>query len=162
MHSKYLYWICFIIAIFAILFIASLARASECFPSAAAVWNEHPNSHAYWHLNTIGHEGQRCWDNVPAPTKPATRRKHAAGSRGKEVVDRVYGRASVSAKWETKTHVADSHADVALSAAITPPPGDPVERIARLLDQTLRDAYMERVKQLVDYGRRIYEQEANH
>jgi hypothetical protein len=37
------------------------ARSSECLPSADAVWNAHPGSHATWRLRLPGHEGTKCW-----------------------------------------------------------------------------------------------------
>src|SRR5258707_2884240 len=50
----------------------SVPARSECLPSAEAVWNAHPGSHATWRLQLPGHEGTKCWlanssTNLPAP-----------------------------------------------------------------------------------------------
>src|SRR5260370_21829714 len=39
----------------------SVPARSECLPSADAVWNAHPASHATWRLRLPGHEGAKCW-----------------------------------------------------------------------------------------------------
>jgi hypothetical protein len=39
----------------------SVPARSECLPSADAVWNAHPGSHATWRLRLPGHEGAKCW-----------------------------------------------------------------------------------------------------
>lgn len=44
-------------------FVCHAARATECLPSARAVWEAHPGSHATWRGRLPGHEGEKCWFN---------------------------------------------------------------------------------------------------
>jgi hypothetical protein len=45
----------------AMLVALSVPARSECLPTAEAVWNAHPGSHATWRLRLPGHEGTKCW-----------------------------------------------------------------------------------------------------
>src|SRR5229473_3487421 len=94
----------FLIGIMRVLLIAAMLAAlsvparSECLPSAEAVWNAHPGSHATWRLRLPGHEGTKCWfargsTNQPAPR---IRPKREAGPRTDGQTKPPSGRASAA------------------------------------------------------------------
>jgi len=62
-----------VLLIAALLAALSLPAHSECLPSAEAVWNTHPGSHATWRLRLPGHEGEKCWFARGPTTLPAPR-----------------------------------------------------------------------------------------
>jgi hypothetical protein len=51
----------FILIFTAFIAITSALHATECLPSASAVWTAHPGLHATWRLRLPGHEGEKCW-----------------------------------------------------------------------------------------------------
>jgi hypothetical protein len=58
---------------------ASAAHATECLPSASAVWGAHPGSHATWRLRLPGHLGEKCWFAKSSTHLSAPRVRQARG-----------------------------------------------------------------------------------
>jgi hypothetical protein len=86
----------------------SVPARSECLPSADAVWNAHPGSHATWRGRLPGHEGTRCWF-----ARGSTSR-HTPSVREAPVADSPRGvvRASVADRPDEKPARSDSQESV--------------------------------------------------
>jgi len=70
----------------------SIPARSECLPSAEAVWDVHPGSHATWRLRLPGHEGERCWlARGSTNLQPPRIRQVADSPRGTEAERRTDG-----------------------------------------------------------------------
>src|SRR5215468_2774123 len=61
-----------------LILLAIPGHATECLPSARAVWQQHPGSHATWRLRLPGYEGTKCWF---AASRVAQRGKSAGHTR---------------------------------------------------------------------------------
>src|SRR5258707_9162613 len=96
-----------VLLVAAMLVALSVPAHSECLPSAEAVWNVHPGSHATWRVQLPGHEGTKCWFARGSMNQEAPRIRQIVDSpRGTDAPPRT-DRQMKAASSPVKASVAD-------------------------------------------------------